>query len=522
MKFIQTILRFAGFLGPDLSVTPSTSPTVLPPLHFDHPASIQFFSWLSAFNTLNESIIREYYAGPVLHVRASAENEHFHNVNRDLMFMNFTGGLDIADVEDSSDPETIEVILKEKGSPEHEQPPLGRYLKACMTVDISDPLYPATGLHLQHIVTPLRFIPLDDPRRPQYEKALTPLNTTTRRKIIGSFVELLQQHYVYPETTETLVAALIGHDVRGDYENITQSEELARHLTRDLHTADPDLGNQNLGVHFFEHLVDFEGNITDEDIDHPKPMKLLQFMREINFGFGSVSWDLNTAPGKTIATLPINNFLFTDPKFVEDWRAIQQNMGNILSYVVSADALIIDLRNNHGGSPETVAFMLSYLLDTKGGHMHLSSSVDRNGQVDKKFSTICLDCFPPFTHPFGGKKPLFVLTSNNTMAAGEEMAYNIQVFGRGKVIGQGAEKTYGLTSMWSKPRFMCEEIFGKGWWMAMIPDRRFIHALTGKSWEGVGVRSDVVAGRGEWDGVEDAEEVGRRMAGKLLLPQNEL
>jgi hypothetical protein len=43
-----------------------------------------------------------------------------------------------------------------------------------------------------------------------------------------------------------------------------------------------------------------------------------------------------------------------------------------------------------------------------------------------------------------------------------------------------------------------------------------VNPVTGKNWEGVGVKSDVVAGAGVWEGVTDGREVGIRMAATEL------
>lgn len=106
------------------------------------------------------------------------------------------------------------------------------------------------------------------------------------------------------------------------------------------------------------------------------------------------------------------------------------------------------------------------------------------------------------------------------------MAYDLQAFKRsGAVVGEGNKATAGAANPITHPRFICEEIFGKGWWLVAAPSVKPVHAVTRKNWEGVGVVSDVVAGSGEWKGVSDALEVGRRLA-KLALqtkePQSEL
>jgi len=84
------------------------------------------------------------------------------------------------------------------------------------------------------------------------------------------------------------------------------------------------------------------------------------------------------------------------------------------------------------------------------------------------------------------------------------------------VIGEGNEATAGAANPITKPRHICEEIFGKGWWVVLVPSVRAVHAVTGTNWERVGVLSDVVAGKGEWENVSDAEEVGKRLVKRIL------
>jgi hypothetical protein len=123
----------------------------------------------------------------------------------------------------------------------------------------------------------------------------------------------------------------------------------------------------------------------------------------VNFGFGSISLDKDTILGKTIATLPITRLVPSEECFASDWKEIRGEIGKILSTVAEADALLVDLRNNGGDSPHTVAFMLSYLLDN--GPIHVLDFVDRNGKVEESFSTLPVDELPAGTHAFGGFGP---------------------------------------------------------------------------------------------------------------------
>jgi hypothetical protein len=90
-----------------------------------------------------------------------------------------------------------------------------------------------------------------------------------------------------------------------------------------------------------------------------------------------------------------------------------------VSGISDTDALIVDLRYNGGGRPETVAFILFYLLD--GAPVRLNDFVDCNGSVKNSYSTMTKAELPEKAVRFGEAKPLFVLTSKETVLGGEKM-----------------------------------------------------------------------------------------------------
>jgi C-terminal processing protease CtpA/Prc len=149
--------------------------------------------------------------------------------------------------------------------------------------------------------------------------------------------------------------------------------------------------------------------------------------------------------------------------------------------------------------------------------------VDRHGTIVKSISTLTIGELPNSTKPFGGRKPLYVLTTENTVSGGEDMAYTLQAFKRAiAIIGEGNEKTKGAANNITKPHHLCEEEFGEKWWTASIPNTKPVHPVTGTNWQGVGVKSDIVAGIGEWKGVVDAKEVATRLAVSILGREDEL
>ena len=103
------------------------------------------------------------------------------------------------------------------------------------------------------------------------------------------------------------------------------------------------------------------------------------------------------------------------------------------------------------------------------------------------------------------------------------MAYNLQAFKRAEaIIGEGNDATAGTANFVEKWSSICEEEFGKEWWNLLMPNRKAVHAVTGTNWGGVGVKSDIVAGQGEWIGVTDAKEIANKLARRLFEPEKEL
>ncbi|MFS8477982.1 MAG: S41 family peptidase [Micromonosporaceae bacterium] len=139
-----------------------------------------------------------------------------------------------------------------------------------------------------------------------------------------------------------------------------------------------------------------------------------------------------------------------------------------------ADALIIDLRRTFGGDPDMVALVCGYLFDEP---THLISMHHRDGgRVRQSWS-------PPYVPGprFGGRKPVYVLTSAQTFSGGEELAYDLQHLGRATVVGErtrgGAHPRVGVRL---HPHLELT-----------IPVARPVHPVSGGNWEGRGVEPDI-------------------------------
>jgi C-terminal processing protease CtpA/Prc len=88
-----------------------------------------------------------------------------------------------------------------------------------------------------------------------------------------------------------------------------------------------------------------------------------------------------------------------------------------------------------------------------GRPRHLLDFIDRSGTVEQSFFTLAVDGLLVGTKGLGGRKPLYVLTTKNTISGGEDMAYGLQASRRATVIGEGNNATAGAANPINKPNF---------------------------------------------------------------------
>lgn len=470
---------------------------------YGNPALSQFKAWLAAFNSHDRAVLVAYHEA---YFPFAVANRDIGNIDREVMLSNVSGGFDIIEVLSASSKEsklqhsdpndTAKVILRERNRP--------IFARAMMQVDMHNDSYPVTKFEIHPTNTPIEYVP--DDRKEEYRRALAPLTSARRQCIVKAISDVVREIYVLPKSGENIIHYIQKMLEGGKYDNFEDSENFAQQLVEDMQAASGDL---HLGVLFREPPPPRNDDAgDDDDQDERKPEKLFDIFRGINFAFGTPS--VEDVHGKKLGFLPIFGFVPSTPDVASDFAAIRKAIGDMVSEVASTDALIIDLRRNGGGAPETVALVLSYLLDD--GPIQLNDLVDRNGTVKETFSTLPPGSLPEGTTRFNVTKPLFVLTSKETISAGEEMAYDLQALKRAKSIIGEDEATAGAANPVTDPRFICEEEFGKHWWVVAVPSMRPVNRVTGTNWEGVGVKSDVVVGQDDGD----AKDVAREMALEAL------
>ncbi|GAA2454967.1 S41 family peptidase [Streptomyces mauvecolor] len=269
--------------------------------------------------------------------------------------------------------------------------------------------------------------------------------------VIDETARLLAEHYVFPEIAEQLADLLQRRLAERAYD-ADDAEELARLVTADLQSVN---GDRHLRLkHHAEPVPPKQGAAT------------LEAMRR------DFDTSLGGAPRVQLLDGGVAVVELAPMLFPLEWAA--EPLSAALTLASRAQALIVDLRSNRGGDPDTVAFVCSYLLDER---THLNTMYWRSGERSEQ--SWSLPHVPGAR--FGGSKPLYVLSSDTTFSAAEELAYDLQQLGRAVVVGEptrgGAHPCQGWTV---HPHLE-----------VTVPVGRAVNPVSGTNWEGTGVQPDI-------------------------------
>jgi C-terminal processing protease CtpA/Prc len=267
------------------------------------------------------------------------------------------------------------------------------------------------------------------------------------RETVNSLAAVVDREYVDPDVAARVSASLRRWSEEGRYAGLQTPQTLAEALTRDLFATTHD-----------RHLV---VTVVPENAEQKQGDESRDVQgRRANFGVQRAEILVGN-----VGLLNLTRFY----RPVEARDAISAAM----LVLRNADALIVDLRANGGGSPETVALFLSYLFDAPG--LPLFDIVPR-GTGGDHYTTD-----PGFLPERDGKRPVYALTSQRTWSAGEGLAFILQERHRAEVIG---ETTAGAANP-GRP-YPINARF-----TVTVPNGKVRSAVSGRNWEGIGVMPDV-------------------------------
>jgi hypothetical protein len=147
-----------------------------------------------------------------------------------------------------------------------------------------------------------------------------------------------------------------------------------------------------------------------------------------------------------------------------------------MALVGNTDGLVVDLRNNAGGDPEAVDYLLGYLFAKP---VEVSGFLWRDGAktLPQRMFSAKVDGRPYVD------KPVYVLVNGGTFSGGEQFAYDVKSLHRAQLVGA---TTAGGANPGAPVRL--DEHF-----RIFVPTGMPRNPYTGTNWEGVGVAPDVVS-----------------------------
>jgi hypothetical protein len=280
------------------------------------------------------------------------------------------------------------------------------------------------------------------------------LNKKIRTEVVHSVSRLLLRYYVYEDTAVKMSQYILKKNKDGAYDQIAGYPQLSSAITNDLYAVYHD---SHLSV---EYNPELERQLLDTS-SQPQAEDPFAGIKRANFGLAKAE-----VLNGNIGYLGMNNF-WADKTYG------RQTVKAALKFLEYTNALIIDLRTNGGGSPETVTMICSYFFKDR---IHMNDTYNRAENSTVEFWTE-----PDSTLAAYITKPIYVLTSDKTFSAAEEFAYNLKNLKRATIIGQvtggGAHNTF-------------EQAVGKGY-IIRIPYGKAVNAVTKTNWEGTGVKPDI-------------------------------
>jgi len=276
--------------------------------------------------------------------------------------------------------------------------------------------------------------------------------------------------YPFPDLGAQYARRVTKALAQGRYNGLS-GVELATALDADLQSVHPD---KHLAVRY-SHRGHMQASGDANDIPNQRKER-----HDSNFGFTSVQVDPSTST--------------TYVKSGGPWWPEQETFAiaaGAMAVASQSDNVIIDLRNNGGGSGVIGRFLASYFLDTGDERFYLDGFGRTSAQKVQEWT---------YAYVPGQRMPharLIILVNRNTASASEGFAYAMQQMHRATIVG---ETTAGAGIATGAVPLAGDLVF-------YLPSKMVVGPNTTKGWEGTGVIPDVPVG--DRDARKVAEELIR-------------
>jgi hypothetical protein len=280
-----------------------------------------------------------------------------------------------------------------------------------------------------------------------------------KQAIVDEVSKLLEENYIFPETSKRIVDHIRTRLKNGDYDPSSGSREFAEALSQDLLAVGKD---KHMGFAYAPERAAEMRRFMSRSEDEAKAARERRLAAEKsdNFGFRKVE----RLPG---------NIGYVDFEYFASAVEAGPTMIAAMNFLAHCDAVIVDLRRNGGGDTTGIQFLCSYFFSEM---KHLNDIRYRDEAKDENYWTL-----PYVPGPKPAKADLYILTSSRTFSGAEEFSYNMKNLKRGTIIGE----TTGGGAHPTDAKIVQNDF------ILRVPFARAFNPYSKTNWEGTGVAPDI-------------------------------
>jgi len=283
------------------------------------------------------------------------------------------------------------------------------------------------------------------------------IDASERAQVVDSIAKFMTENYVFPDKGKEMGDLVLKNFKEGKYDDVTDPNAFAQILSEDLLTINND---RHIGVMFMpERIAMMQAAREDENNKELEELEK-RYSEFSNYNFE----EIKIFPGN-VGYLKFNGF--------ENAEQAGATAVAAMNFLGHADALIIDMTENGGGSPSMIQLISTYFFEDSE---HLNSFYIREGDQTQQFWTL--------THVPGERlieTDLYILTSSRTFSAAEEFTYNLKNMERATIVGE-------TTGGGAHP--VAAHIINDNY-IVRVPFGRAVNPITETNWEGTGIEPNV-------------------------------
>ncbi len=215
------------------------------------------------------------------------------------------------------------------------------------------------------------------------------LDDAARSAVIDGLIKKINSIYIFPDMAKKMEQAIRARQANKEYDAITSGREFAKVLTDHLREVYKD---EHLEVQYFASGIPY-------DSEKPPVAEEVQRFRErgrrLNYQFKKVE-----RLDGGIGLLQVDGF------YPAEW--IAETAAGAMAFLANSEAVILDLRDNHGGSSGGT-LLCSYFLKEE---THLTDFYNRAENTTRQVWS-----YPVVGGEKFADKDLYILTSSRTFSA---------------------------------------------------------------------------------------------------------